>query len=143
MNGDGAKWVCDPHRIAILAAERRKADPKHHGCVVYSVGSNGDFTFELGLQKEVGAGTCEFHIFDIDSYELRVPKELKRVEFHHWGLSHVKRKETRHSAKGDANNYIQYKTVSDTIKELNHEKLDVIDIFKIDCEGCVSMTEFA
>ncbi|EJK74669.1 hypothetical protein THAOC_03642 [Thalassiosira oceanica] len=134
MNGDGAKWVCDPHRIVGLAAERKKADPRHPGCVVYSVGSNGDFTFELGVQKEVGVGTCEFHIFDIDSYEHRVPKELKRASFHHWGLGTAVK-------KGDVipqrvNNGMRYKSLSDTVKELHHEKLDVIDIFKIDCEGC-------
>lgn len=47
-NGDGPKWVCDPHRIRKLAKERRAKDPSHPGCVVYSVGSNGDFSFELG-----------------------------------------------------------------------------------------------
>ena len=42
--------VCDPHRIPKLALERKAKDPDHPGCVVYSVGSNGDFNFEMGFQ---------------------------------------------------------------------------------------------
>ena len=61
MNGDGPKWVCDPHRIRRLALERKARDPNHPGCVVYSIGCNGDFNFELGVQKEIGEGVCEFH----------------------------------------------------------------------------------
>ncbi len=42
--------VCDPHRIRKLALERKARDPNNRGCVVYSIGSNGDFNFELGMQ---------------------------------------------------------------------------------------------
>ena len=30
--------------------ERKARDPNDRGCVVYSIGSNGDFNFELGIQ---------------------------------------------------------------------------------------------
>eukprot|EP01082_Thalassiosira_pseudonana_P015374 g13810.t1.1.5e17418b g13810 g13810.t1 contig9:499515-500847(+) len=130
MNGDGPKWVCDPHRIKRLAEERKLKDPNHPGCVVYSVGSNGDFNFEMGMQKELGEGVCEFHIFDFGNYGGKVPKELKRAYYHQWGL-----------AKQDPNVVTptmgnKYYGLLDTVKLLGHDKLDVIDVFKIDCEKC-------
>jgi len=129
-NGDGPKWICDPHRINKIAARRKAADPNHPGCVVYSIGSRGDFSFELGMQKEVGEGICEFHIFDMGDYGAKVPKELKRAHYHQWGLKeqdpHVDR-----PAPGQ-----EFYGLLDTIKLVGHENLDVIDIFKIDCEGC-------
>lgn len=42
--------VCDPHRIRKIALERKKKDPNSPGCIVYSIGSNGNFMFELALQ---------------------------------------------------------------------------------------------
>ena len=42
--------VCDPHRIRKLALERKIKDPNSPGCIVYSIGSNGNFMFELALQ---------------------------------------------------------------------------------------------
>ena len=44
--GDGPKWICDPHRL-VRQAERRKAAglPGPH-CLIYSVGSNGNYEFE-------------------------------------------------------------------------------------------------
>ena len=46
--GDGPKWICDPHRL-VRQAERRKAAglPGPH-CLIYSVGSNGNYEFEDG-----------------------------------------------------------------------------------------------
>jgi hypothetical protein len=50
-NGDGPKWVCDPHRI----------DPD--SCLIYSFGSNNDFSFEESVLREISA-KCEIHTFD-------------------------------------------------------------------------------
>lgn len=129
-NGDGPKWVCDPHRITEQAAKRKAADPNHPGCVVYSIGSNGDFSFEWGLQKEVGEGVCEFHIFDMGDYESKVPADLKRAHYHRWGLKGQDSKVDKPEAGQ------QFYGMLDTIKLLGHENLEVIDIFKIDCEKC-------
>ncbi len=126
MNGDGGKWVCDVHRIKKLAHERKAKDPTHPGCVIYSVGSNGDFTFELGMQKEVGEGTCEYHIFDMGDYASNVPPRLKRAFYHRWGLE-------EHNASRPSD---MFHSLVDTVKMLGHENLDVIDVFKIDCEKC-------
>jgi len=38
--GDGGKWICDPHRL------KARTD-----CLIYSVGSSGDFSFEIELKK--------------------------------------------------------------------------------------------
>ena len=59
-----------------------------------------------------------------------MPKMLKRAHYHQWGL-----------AKQDENvgMPVPGKTIyglRDTVKLLGHEDLDVIDIFKIDCELC-------
>ena len=47
--GDGGKWICDPHRIR-----------EQEECLVYSVGSNGDFSFEEAVLESVGSH-CEIH----------------------------------------------------------------------------------
>jgi Methyltransferase domain len=34
-------------------------------CLVYSIGSQGNFVFEDGLVDLVGVGTCEINVFDV------------------------------------------------------------------------------
>ena len=71
-----------------MSQERKAQDPTHThpGCVVYSIGSNGDFQFELGMVTKMGVGTCEYHIFDMGDYEKDMPKELERGYYHRWGI---------------------------------------------------------
>jgi hypothetical protein len=144
-NGDGPKWVCNPYRISQRANERKATDPTHRGCVVYSIGSNGDFNFELGLQKEVGVGVCEYHIFDMGNYESSMPRELQRAYYHQWGLKkqdyYPNKDDEEKGGEGDTRTKMptlgqQYYGLLDTIKLLGHTDLDIIDIFKIDCEDC-------
>ncbi|KAL3792959.1 hypothetical protein HJC23_010972 [Cyclotella cryptica] len=130
MNGDGGKWVCDPHRIARRAAARKLKDPNSIGCVIYSVGSRGDFGFELGLQKEVGEGVCQFHIFDMGGFGSELPSELKNASYHQWGLK------KQNKNVGEPKEGAEYYGLLDTIKLLGHENIDMIDVFKIDCEKC-------
>ena len=40
---DGHKWVCDPHRLERIHNERKKETDE--GCLIYSIGCNGIFTF--------------------------------------------------------------------------------------------------
>jgi hypothetical protein len=47
--GDGGKWICDPHRIT-----------KQDNCLVYSIGSNNDFSFEQAILDHIGPH-CEIH----------------------------------------------------------------------------------
>jgi len=131
-NGDGPKWVCDPHRIVTLAQQRKAKNPNAPGCVVYSIGSNGDFQFELAVQNVVGKGTCDIHIFDMGDYGGEMPSELDAT-YHKWGL---KKQEDKDNGKATVVNGEIFRGLKDVIKELGHEKLETIDIFKIDCEGC-------
>lgn len=109
--GDGGKWVCDPHRI----------DPKR--CLVYSVGSNNDFSFEESVLREVSE-SCEIHTFDptVGTNPSQKPDD---VEFHPWGLA------TDNFQKGGQT----FKNMKQIVKDLGHEGR-TIDILKIDCEGC-------
>jgi hypothetical protein len=113
LKGDGGKWVCDPHRISRESGK----------CLVYSVGSNGEASFEAailgGISKE-----CEIHVFDFGDYKDTVAKQTgnsRNVHYHKWGISNK--------------THGRFKTLDDTVKILRHE-MRTIDIFKIDCEGC-------
>ena len=112
-----------------MAKERKAQDPNHPGCVIYSIGSNGDFTFELGMQQTVGKGVCEFHIFDMADYSNAAPSELQRVHYHQWGLT----KQTKEVGKSVKKNHMgkeeYYYGLLDTVEMLGHKDLDVIDVF--------------
>ena len=136
--------MCDPHRIRALAEARKARDPTHPGCVIYSIGSNGDFGFELGMQQQTGPGTCEFHIFDFGNYEAAMRQSgLARAFYHRWGL--VKQKPpsknwgwagSQKAPTPTINTKGEFYGLLDIVRLLGHQDLDVIDVFKIDCEKC-------
>ena len=118
--GDGHKWVCDAYRLKEVK-----------DCLVYSVGSNGDFQFERALQKE--APNCEIHIFDPDDFTAQMKQSTLRAFYHTWGLSSSYTNLTLPTRlKGRP---LEFKTLSDTITLLEHVDRP-ITLFKIDCEGC-------
>ena len=127
---DGGKWICAPKRIAEQAAKENRK------CIIYSVGSDGNFAFEIELVEWMGVGKCEIHTFDFGDYGGLVPPN-KGIYYHRWGLA-PSYNETRHTdsvklkvmTSDDAQ-----KTLQETMRELGHEG-KAIDIFKIDCEGC-------
>lgn len=152
-NGDGPKWVCDPHRITQKYQEREQQAKMLNQqlpgekCLVYSIGSNGDFQFETGLQKMLGSGICEIHIFDIDDYSQEMEEWAKKenvtdLYFHQWGLT------TAAAAAGNAtgdeiavasptsDTNHTFRSVGDIVASLGHTNREQIDIFKIDCESC-------
>jgi hypothetical protein len=53
--GDGGKWVCDLSRLESMP------------CLVYSIGSDGEYSFEIHLKKAMPQ--CEIHMFDKDIHE--------------------------------------------------------------------------
>jgi Methyltransferase domain len=122
--GDGGKWVCDPHRITYQKNNKKKKDD----CLIFSVGSNNDFSFEAAVQAEIGSH-CEIHTFDFTNYTERANEN--GVIFHQWGID----AENRRNGRGH-----QFKTLATTIQELDLTGR-TIDVFKIDCEGC-ELTSF-
>eukprot|EP00980_Cylindrotheca_fusiformis_P022092 scaffold8976_cov126-Cylindrotheca_fusiformis.AAC.4 len=144
-NGDGPKWVCDPHRIADAARKDRTK------CLVYSIGSHGDFQFETALQQVVGPGVCEVHIFDMDDFSKEMNQWMKRynvtdLHFHQWGLTSSTSLSannnndtetiTNFQKVNDEKKTHEFKSIGDIVHELGHSDRPAIDIFKIDCESC-------
>jgi hypothetical protein len=60
--------------------------------------------------------------FHFGDHEPKTPKDLNIYENHRWELS-------THAADN-------MKTLKETMEVLGHDKLDAIDVFKIDCEKC-------
>jgi hypothetical protein len=132
-NGDGHKWVCDPHRLERQSKERIARGKS--GCLVYSIGSMGVFDFERDVKKVMPS--CEVHVFDITNFTDRIPEGLD-LHFHGWGLkaSYELPADLQQGIWQQTNmNDATFKTIQETVKELGHEGRS-IDIFKIDCEGC-------
>ena len=103
--GDGGKWICDLYRL------KSRSD-----CLVYSVGSSGDFAFEIELKKVMPH--CEIHTFDKNPY----PCPTGTCTFHQILF-------------GNGSHFINTsKSWTEVVQELNHAQR-LIDILKIDIEG--------
>jgi len=102
---DGGKWICEP-------IDQRQ------GCVLYSVGSRGDFSFELAF-KEFTRNECEIHTFDCTIPDMTAPPG---ITLHHWCLGDDEKVEGR-----------QHHTLATMMRELKH---DSVRYLKLDCEGC-------
>jgi Methyltransferase domain len=122
--GDGPKWVCDPHRL-VRVAQRRNAsgEPGPH-CIIYSVGSQGNYEFEDGMIQQIGT-ICEIHVFDYSGNFERPQNKEQNIHFHQWGLQ----------ASFENRSQGTFYTFPEILQLLGHEN-KTIDIFKIDCEGC-------
>ena len=89
--------------------------------MVYSIGSNGDSSFEEGILRRA---SCQVHTFD-PFIEEGVKEKVRRtpgIQFHDWGTSH----ETAQTDEG-----VQMKSTQDTMHDLQH---DCIDVLKVDIE---------
>ena len=103
--GDGGKWICDPHH-ALSGLD----------CVVYSVGSHDEFSFEEAVHRFNPA--CEIYTFDptLDGPPLNKPSY---VHFYPWRLG-----------SGESNSSV---SIAGIMWALGHSNVSVL---KIDCEGC-------
>lgn len=109
--GEGGKWVCNPHTL------KAKADAGK-GCLIYSIGSKDQFDFETAVHNEISS-KCEIHTMDM--------------------------KDWREYGKEPAPAYVDYHVytigqppatpVPKVVRDLGHMGR-IIDLFKIDCEGC-------
>jgi hypothetical protein len=134
--GDGHKWTCNPGRIERQSQERiKQGEPP---CLVYSIGSRGEFDFERDVQQRMPS--CEIHTFDFTDFSSEIPPDLN-ISFHAWGL---KPSYQTHNLTGGF--FLQkiwertppkgvFKTIQETLIKLGHVNRP-IDLFKIDCEGC-------
>lgn len=136
-HGDGGKWICDIHRFA------KKPD-----CLVYSIGSNGQYEFEEGIQElayqsllrpwdphyhpteQISRYPCEIHIFDPSPKY--TASAAKNMYYHPWG---IKSNQPSHLMDKADRTELQFMTLEETFAKLNHTQRH-IDVFKIDCEGC-------
>jgi len=103
---DGGKMVC-PLNL------------NNEDCLVYSVGSAGNFKFENELLKWNPG--CEIHTFDPDPKYANTVSDNPNIIYHAIGFA------------GEDNG--KFQKLFTVMKNLGHEGRK-IDIFKIDCEGC-------
>jgi hypothetical protein len=118
---DGHKWVCNPHRLAELS-----------DCVIYSLGSNGNFEFERALLQI--APNCEIHVFDPGNYGTRIARQ-SNIHYHQIGLQPSYDTDpilTNSTFQQPSSGTFQ--TLQQMITDLGHTGR-TISIFKIDIEG--------
>lgn len=119
------KHVCHPRRLAY--------DGKDDGCLVYSFGCAGDFSFEDALFR-MHDKACEIHMFDpAKAWERKDDARAKNIHYHAWGLR---------STYDDSKSVVWpkgkkggFRTFPETRAALGHENR-TLDVLKIDCEGC-------
>ena len=115
--GDGGKWVCDPHRITQSVNDGGR-------CLVYSIGSSNKFDFEEGVHKDIHK-ECDIHTFDFGDFAAGAKEAGGKINYHKQGMGN-----DRTDKSGNV-----FKSLSTTVQELGHQNR-IIDVFKIDCEGC-------
>ena len=121
--GDGPKFVCGVNFIA----EQKNTSKKP--CLVYSVGSNNDISFETAVSKHLG---CEIHTFDPTvSSEDFTGNDV--ATFHEWGLG--RDGEAKNFHIGGRNGSYTSMSLKTMMNRLDHVGRKV-DLLKIDCEGC-------
>ena len=130
---EGTKLVCNPQRLL--------HPPEKPTCLIYSVGCAGDFKFEDAM-AELHNGACEIHVFDPADWTKRAgnQRKLNNIHFHAWGLKSSYDQESK-SVVWPRGRGGGFKTFQETLELLGHQNR-IIDIFKIDCEGCVSTVDF-
>ena len=102
--GDGGKWICDIHNLKL----------SNFISLIYSFGSNGDFSFEQAIKQELPQS--EIHTFDINIY--KCPENV--CTFHQARLG---------NGRNDGS-----KSLQNIVDELAHRQR-TIDILKVDIDG--------
>ncbi len=103
-SGDGGKYVCS-------------AGALQPGCVIYSLGSNGNFEFE---QAMLAATPCEIFTFDCTVEAARVPALPPRIHFHALCVGDSEEASS------------QYRSLFSLMQQFGHSQVDVL---KVDVEG--------
>jgi hypothetical protein len=111
----GPKFICG---VDVIAQKSHRSE----GCLVYSIGSNNDISFEMGIKNFMG---CETHTFDPTLNDPFVGDEY--ATFHPWGLG----TDGEEMVLGTHN--WTAKSMDTIVHELGHRDR-TIDVMKIDCE---------
>ena len=109
--GDGGKWICEVQG----ALQRRN-------CVVYSLGSNMDTSFEEGIIKHT---VCDIHTFD----HSLLPEQRAAI---HQISSRLSFYPVKIGLGRSRNSTEQEKSIQTIMSELSHSWIDVL---KMDIEG--------
>jgi len=133
--GDGRKITC-LHHPDIGPEGIHQPNLKPGGCLLISIGSNADFTYEIQMHQNLP--NCDIHTYDPTVFEDRLPTERKqeilknfRTTFHLEGLGD---KVSLWTADGvQAQTDVVTKPLTVMMEELNRKH---ISILKVDCEGC-------
>ena len=124
LAGDGGKWLCDPY--AILGTKRHEGgDP----CLIYSIGSNNEFSFEEHMHALFPH--CEIHTLD---HTVAAPSNPPFVNYHSWGLSNVDEGSVNYVGDRVVLNNGAIYSFPTVMKAMGHEKRTVHTL-KIDIEG--------
>ena len=111
--GDGGKLVCVDHII-------------QNACIVYSLGSRLDFSFEIDVVRRLG---CVVHTFDCT---VGNPKGVPfGVSFHPWCVGGQDEQKIVSSDLGHQGETGQYYTLATIMSKLNHPN---VDLLKMDIE---------
>lgn len=133
VGNPAGKWMCDPERWVRLFERRKQAFPEtgELPCLVYSIGSKGNFRWEEEFMGIIGEKWCEVHIIDPSPVH-ESAEELKmhpHWHYHAWGMRGTQ------STKNYTRRRDFFHDFSTMRNKLGHQNRS-IDIFKIDCEGC-------
>ncbi|GMR61132.1 hypothetical protein PMAYCL1PPCAC_31327, partial [Pristionchus mayeri] len=105
---DGGKWMCSPWRVP-------------ENCVIYSLGSLGDISFEMEM-NELTNKRCSILTSDMNEPPQNIAKTL-----HDHGIKFVKGKIAASTNENEAEHTIDHLMTAN-----GHEKIDVL---KMDIEG--------
>ena len=127
---DTSKIVCGLEQLQQQASEKT-GNSRNETCVVYSIGGNNKWEFELDLLAKT---PCEVHTFDCTGPLSRFQKpDDERIHFHHVCLG------TQHEGilpeeecKNENNKCGETWTLFEMQQRLEHNRLDLL---KIDIEG--------
>uniref|UniRef100_A0A7S0T5M1 Methyltransferase domain-containing protein n=1 Tax=Erythrolobus madagascarensis TaxID=708628 RepID=A0A7S0T5M1_9RHOD len=123
--GDGGKWICEVDKI--LRAARKRNEP----CLIYSFGSNGDYSFETKAHERMKE--CEIFTFD-PTVDLRWRPPPEFIHFVPWGLGPKDGVNASDVFGKKATPGSMMYRLRTAMKLLGHENRE-IDILKIDIEG--------
>ena len=107
--GDGGKWIC--------GARKFLSKP---GCVIYSLGSNAETSFETDVALET---ECDIHVFDSTQASVQMPSTHRsgHKNFHRYAIGNPAQNSTW-----------QTKSLEAAMNSLGHAWIDVL---KMDIEG--------